>query len=102
MATPLNEKFCLKENRKNFTVNFRVNREDRAAYFGKRKLNEKIIDDIRQRYMMGNQPKKYLWGQYGCGKTHTLFNIKYELEENVGQGNGPDYNVKCFLIDAEF
>ena len=74
MAAPLNESFCLKDDRRNFTVNFRVNREDRAAYFGKRKINEKIIENIRERYMMGSQPKKYLYGQYGVGKTHTLFN----------------------------
>jgi len=102
MATPLNEKFCLKGGRKNFTVNFRVNSEDRAAYFGTKKLNEKIVADIRQRYIMGNQPKKYLWGQYGCGKTHTLFNIKYALEENPDSNSDPRYRVRCRLIDAEF
>lgn len=102
MATPLNEKFCLKGDRKNFTVNFRVNPEDRAAYFGTKKLNEKIIDDIRQRYMMGSQPKKFLWGQYGCGKTHTLFNIQYALEENQDESSELEYKVRCRLINAEF
>ena len=37
MVAPLNERFCLKGERKNFSINFRVNREDRAAYFGKTK-----------------------------------------------------------------
>ncbi len=102
MAAPLNERFCLKGDRKNFTIMFRVNREDRAAYFGKTKINEEIIDDIRQRYMMGNQPKKYLHGQYGVGKTHTLFNIKYKLEESPEATARTDYQVKCRFIDAEF
>lgn len=102
MATPLNERFCLKDGRRNFTINFRINHEDRAAYFGKRKLNEEIIEDIRERYMMGSQPKKYLYGQYGAGKTHTLFNIKYELEESPKALANKDYKVRCRLIETEF
>tara|TARA_R110000782_G_scaffold47620_1_gene104622 strand:+ start:8271 stop:9446 length:1176 start_codon:yes stop_codon:yes gene_type:complete len=102
MAAPLNERFCLKGDRKNFTINFRTDHEDRAAYFGKRKINEEIIEDIRERYMMGNQPKKYLYGQYGVGKTHTLFNIKYKLEESPEAEAITDYQVKCCFIDAEF
>lgn len=101
MAAPLNERFCLQGERRNFTINFRVNPDDRAAYFGKRKINEEIIEDIRERYMMGSQPKKYLYGQYGVGKTHTLFNIKYQLEES-GDAKECDYDVICCLIDAEF
>ena len=102
MAAPLNERFCLTEGRKNFTINFRLSREDRAAYFGKRKINEDIVKDIRERYMMGNQPKKFLYGQYGVGKTHTLFNIKYQLEESPEAEKITDYRVKCCFIDAEF
>ena len=102
MVAPLNERFCLKGDRKNFTINFRINHEDRAAYFGKRKINQEIIDDIRERYMMGSQPKKYLYGQYGVGKTHTLFNLKYKLEESPEAKDITDYKVKCCFIDAEF
>ena len=102
MIGPLNERFCLKDNRKNFTINFRLNQEDRAAYFGKKKINEEMIQDIRERYMMGYQPKKYLYGQYGVGKTHTLFNIKYQLEESPDARKITDYQVKCNFIDAEF
>lgn len=100
MTSPLNQRFCLKGDRKNFTINFRLNKEDAAAYFGKEKINDEIVRGIRERYTMGYQPKKYLYGQYGVGKTHTLFNIKYHLEDNPqGQEN---YVVKCCLIDAEF
>ena len=102
MVAPLNERFCLKEGRKNFSINFRHNEEDRKAYFGKTKLNEEIIKDIRERYMMGSQPKKYIYGQYGVGKTHTLFNIKYQLEESPEAKEITEYKVKCCLIDAEF
>jgi len=102
MSGPLNEKFCLKNGRNNFSINFRTNEEDRAAYFGNKKLNEKLIRDIRKRYLMGSQPKKYIWGQYGAGKTHTLYNIKYQLEESSEAKNISDYTVKCCFIDTEF
>ena len=102
MAAPLNERFCLKDDRKNFTINFRDNHEDRAAYFGNSGINEEIIEDIRERYMMGSQPKKFLYGQYGVGKTHTLFNIKYGLEESPEAVALTSHQVKCCFIDAEF
>lgn len=102
MAAPLNDRFCLKGDRRNFSINFRLNREDRAAYFGKHKINEEIIQDIRERYMMGSQPKKFLFGQYGVGKTHTLFNIKYKLEESPEAQELTEYKVKCCFIETEF
>ena len=103
MLTPLNDRFCLKKERNNFSINFRTNREDRAAYFGKgKKVEEKLIKSIHERYMMGCQPKKYLYGQYGAGKTHTLFNIKYQLEESPEAKDISGYSVKCCFIDAEF
>lgn len=102
MIGPLNERFCLKKDRRNFNVNFRLELEDRAAYFGGSKINEDIIRDIRVRFMMGYQPKKLLYGQYGIGKTHTLYNIKYQLEESPDAQNNTEYKVKCCFIDAEF
>ena len=94
MATPLNERFCLRNQRRNFSVNFRLNPDDRAAYFGKGEVNTEIINSIRERYMLGSQPKKYLYGQYGAGKTHTLFNIKYHLEESPEAQANTTYQVR--------
>ena len=102
MVTLLNERFCLKEPRRNFSVHFRRDPEDRAAYFGKEKVNAEIINSIRERYELGNQPKKYLYGQYGVGKTHMLYNIKYNLEESEEAIANKQYEVRCRLIDAEF
>ena len=61
-----------------------------------------IIDSIRERYMLGSQPKKYLYGQYGAGKTHTLFNIKYHLEESPEAKSNAAYEVRCCPMDGEF
>ena len=102
MPTPLNERFCLKGTRRNFTVSFRQSSEDRAAYFGKGAVNTTIIESIRERYMLGSQPKKYLYGQYGVGKSHTLYNIKYHLEESPEAKANTAYTVRCRPIDAEF
>lgn len=103
MATlPLNERFCLKVPRRNFSINFRISSDDRAAYFGRAGVNTAIIDSIRERYMLGSQPKKYLYGQYGAGKTHTLFNIKYHLEESPEAKANKAYEVRCRPLDAEF
>ena len=102
MVTPLNQRFCLKGQRRNFSVNFRLNPDDRAAYFGKSGINTAIIDSIHERYMLGSQPKKYLYGQYGAGKTHTLFNIKYHLEESPKAKANAAYQVRCRPLDAEF
>lgn len=102
MVTTLNERFCLRDERRNFSINFRLNPDDRAAYFGKKKMNLAIIDTIRHRYMLGSQPKKYLYGEYGVGKTHTLFNIKYHLEDSPEAKSNEAYEVRCRPIDAEF
>lgn len=102
MATLLSERFCLRQPRKNFSINFRINPDDRAAYFGKAGVNMAIIDSIRERYMLGSQPKKYLYGQFGAGKTHTLFNIKYHLEESPEAKGNTAYEVRCRPIDCEF
>lgn len=102
MFAPLNKRFCLKGDRKNFSIDFRNNPEDRAAYFGKKKMNEAIIQNIRSRYKMGNQPKKILYGQYGAGKTHTLFNIMYQLQDSEDAKKDTGYEIRCCFIDAEF
>ena len=102
MVTQLNDRFCLRNQRRNFSVNFRLNPDDRAAYFGKSGINTAIIDSIHERYMLGSQPKKYLYGQYGAGKTHTLYNIKYHLEESPEAKANTAYQVRCRPLDAEF
>ena len=74
----LADAFFLAHGRKNFQINVRASAEDRRAYFGPRRLNEDLIEDIKRQYAMGLPPKKILYGLWGAGKTHTLFNIKYK------------------------
>jgi hypothetical protein len=99
MATTLSEAFFLRQGRRNFEIQFRTNEEDRKAYFGTSKLNLELTRSIRERYAMGLPPKKYLYGEYGAGKTHTLFNLKYQLEQN---SSDLPFKIKCLLIEGEF
>jgi len=97
----LAEALCLKEGRKNFQINVRSSQKDRHVYFGRRKLNEELTKYIRQRYSMGMPPKKYIYGLFGAGKTHTLYNIKYQLEESP-EASSQGYKVRCFMVEGEF
>ena len=88
MDAPLNKRFCLQGERRNFAINFRLNHEDRAAYFGIRKINEEIIEGHTRAVHNGLSAQEISVWTIWCGKkTHTLFNIKYKLEEKSG-GNG--------------
>jgi hypothetical protein len=101
MSSPLAQAFCLKNGRRNFQINVRSSPEDRQIYFGRGNLNQELVANIRQRYAMGVPPKKYLYGLYGAGKTHTLFNLKYQLEESPQAAASP-YKVRCRIMDCEF
>ena len=100
MTTSLAKAFCLVTDRRNFQINVRASADDRRAYFGNRRMNHQLIRDIRRQYQMGMPPKKFVYGLYGVGKTHTLFNVVYNLEENP-DSNFPD-NIRCRYIEGEF
>ncbi len=101
MSGSIAEAFCLKTNRRNFQINVRSSPDDRKVYFGEKHLNDDLIKSIRQSYAMGIPPKRYLYGLYGAGKTHTLYNVKYRLEEEVHQPPF-NYTVRCKIIECEF
>lgn len=101
MNKSLSEVFCLKEGRKNFQINVRSSAEDRSVYFGQNRLNEELTQDIRDRYAMGFPPKKFIYGLYGAGKTHTLYNMVYQLVESPSASDF-GYVVKCPIIEGEF
>lgn len=98
--TSLADAFCLVADRRNFQINVRASREDRRAYFGSPETQDELIRDIRQRYQMGMPPKKFIYGLFGVGKTHILFNFKYHLEEAA---NPPlPYTIRCKYVEGEF
>ena len=101
MSSPIAEAFCLKDGRRNFVINVRASLEDRQVYFGRRQFSADLLEGIRQSYAMGIPPKRYIYGLYGAGKTHTLFNLKYRLEEESTEDDYR-YTVRCHIIECEF
>ena len=96
----LADAFCLANGRRNFQINVRASAEDRRAYFGSPKTQNELIRDIRQRYQMGMPPKKFVYGLFGVGKTHVLFNFKYHLEEVADASL--QYTIRCKYVEGEF
>ncbi|MBI4330565.1 MAG: DUF2791 family P-loop domain-containing protein [Chloroflexi bacterium] len=56
---------------------------DSEVYFGEAELLKRISDRIESDFAKRRAvPKFFLFGAYGCGKTHSLAHIKYTLEKN--------------------
>jgi hypothetical protein len=54
---------------------------DPEAYFGRAELHGRILGRIESDFLEQRAvPKLLLYGQYGAGKTHTLYHIKHRLE----------------------
>lgn len=75
--------FCL--NRENFQINPKQSLTDAMLYFGKAQ-NDEIIKDIARGYSAGYVPRVYIFGQYGTGKTHLLYHLKYHFESDEAAG----------------
>lgn len=100
MTTTLAQSFFLADGRRNFQINVRTSPKDRQAYFGSRTRSDQLIADIRRQYQMGMPPKKFVYGLFGAGKTHTLFNFLYHLQEAADPC--PPETIRCRYIDGEF
>lgn len=85
--TRINEYYALRKE--TFSVD-PVN--DSKAYFGNARLSDRIRGRIEGDFAQARGvPKFYILGDYGTGKTHTLFHIAYELENNQLESVLPVY-----------
>jgi hypothetical protein len=66
-------------NRENFQINPKQSLQDAKLYFGKNQ-NAELIAAITKGYAAGYVPRVYIFGNYGTGKTHLLFHLKYHFE----------------------
>jgi hypothetical protein len=73
----LQELLCL--NRPNFQINPKQSFDDAKLYFGRNNA-QNLIEAIQTGYMAGYVPRFYLFGNYGTGKTHLLYHLKYYFE----------------------
>jgi hypothetical protein len=65
---------------------------DSIAYFGSGRLSRRILGRIESDFAQARGvPKFYVLGDYGAGKTHTLFHIAHELRANVLEPVEPVY-----------
>jgi hypothetical protein len=53
-----------------------------------------LLDGIQVNLVTDRPPKRFFWGIYGGGKTHTLFHISWLLQEKLQQDIFPVY-VEC-------
>jgi len=80
MVSTLQEHFNL--SRASFQLNPKVNAEDRKLFFGS-DFNVQRIRDIENSYLAGEVPRFYMYGNYGTGKTHLLYHLKYHFEQST-------------------
>jgi len=65
---------------------------DSEVYFGEAELLKRISDRIDSDFAKRRAvPKFFLFGAYGCGKTHSLAHIKYTLGQNKLYPSEPIY-----------
>lgn len=56
---------------------------DCAIYFGRSEVRERIVEEIRSSFSQAICPKIVVQGGWGYGKTHTLYHLKYLLENDA-------------------
>lgn len=77
-----NEWFCLTD-RMNFTIDAQINLADCQYYFGRDETKSRIQRQIRRSFVDPGAPKMMVFGDYGSGKTQTLFYLRYYLEQEI-------------------
>jgi len=97
--TTLQEYFCLRD-RPNFAINVKTSSEDAAHYFGSTHLDERLASKIEMGFRTGFPAKIYLAGEYGAGKTHTLYHIKHHFESGWDEAS-EGYRVLPLVFELE-
>ena len=78
--------FCL-NNRLNFTIDAQINSSNSQYYFGRDETKTRIQKQIRKYFVDPGAPKMMVYGDYGSGKTQTLFYLRYYLEQQMHMVN---------------
>lgn len=77
MVADLAQHFCLRNGRRSFQIR---PEEDGELYFGKKNLRQELLDSLEKTLILDKPPKNVISGDYGIGKTHMLYHVKYHLE----------------------
>ncbi len=78
MTQSLNQWFCLKDGKENFTI---VPERDQAFLFGKAQWREQIENSLKIALVLKEPTRLVWWGDFGIGKTHRLQYMSYFIEQ---------------------
>jgi len=74
--------FCL-NGRETFTIDPKVNPTDARFYFGRAPLRDRMKKQINRAFIDPQVPKMMFYGDYGSGKTQTLYFLAYDLVDKA-------------------
>jgi hypothetical protein len=95
MLATLNEWFYMKEGRSSFLP--RIPEDARLVFCHQETIHGDIIRSIEKRFATQKPIKMLIWGDWGVGKTHLTYHIRWWLEEN--QINYPAYPILIEIGD---
>jgi len=75
---PLNEWFCLKKDKENFTI---IPERDQAFLFGKAQWRDQIEQHLKMSLILREPIRLVWWGDFGIGKTQRLQYMRYVIEQ---------------------
>src|SRR6266436_4629704 len=92
VLAPLNEWFCLKKDKENFTI---IPERDQAFLFGKAQWREQIERQLNLSIVLREPVRLVWWGDFGIGKTQRLQYMRHVIQHD----NLPFYPVTVICRD---
>jgi hypothetical protein len=88
----IGEQFFFKNTKSSFIIN---PKEDLAFYAPRTGIDlPKLLEGIQVNLVTDQPPKRFFWGIYGGGKTHTLYHLAWLLENELKLDIIPIY-IEC-------
>jgi hypothetical protein len=75
---PMNEWFCLKADKENFTI---IPERDQAFLFGKALWRDQIEERLKMSLVLREPTRLVWWGDFGIGKTQRLQYMRHVIEQ---------------------
>jgi hypothetical protein len=79
VMAPLNEWFCLKKDKENFTI---IPERDQAFLFGKAMWRDQIEKHLKMSLILKEPVRLVWWGDFGIGKTQRLQYMRHVIEQD--------------------
>lgn len=92
MPNTLSEWFCLKPGRHSFKPN--VIRDRDLVFCHEAKIQDEIMMSIERRFAARQPVKMVLYGDWGVGKTHTVYHISWWFDQHAA-----DFPAQTVLVE---